>query len=94
MDTLPDRSVTHVGKLYCHLCRRVQHVANADSNTVSVIDGKTNTSMHSFTPIQSPSTTNRSTTKTPASGDSDSINEGNDLLNQIIAVVSAIERDY
>ena len=26
MDTLPDRSVTHVGKLYCHLCRRVQQL--------------------------------------------------------------------
>ena len=26
MNTLPDRSVTHVGKLYCHLCTEVQHV--------------------------------------------------------------------
>ena len=26
MDTLPDRSVTHVGKVYCHLCREVQQL--------------------------------------------------------------------
>jgi YVTN family beta-propeller protein len=64
----------------------IAYVANADSNTVSVIP-----SVHSFTPIQAPSTTNRSTTKTPASGDSASINEGNDLLNQIITVLSAID---
>jgi hypothetical protein len=28
MNTLPDRSVTHVGKLYCHLCKEVQHLIN------------------------------------------------------------------
>ncbi|MGB6592218.1 MAG: hypothetical protein WBE68_11995, partial [Candidatus Nitrosopolaris sp.] len=26
MNTLPDRSVTHVGKLYCHLCKEVQQL--------------------------------------------------------------------
>ena len=26
MNTLPDRSVTHVGKLYCHLCTEVQQL--------------------------------------------------------------------
>ncbi|CAN5367303.1 hypothetical protein BH18THE2_BH18THE2_21670 [soil metagenome] len=26
MDTLPDRSVTHVCKLYCHLCMEVQQL--------------------------------------------------------------------
>ena len=29
MNTLPDRSVTHVGKLYCHLCTEVQQLDNA-----------------------------------------------------------------
>ena len=36
MNTLPDRSVTHVGKLYCHLCTEVQQLIpgmNVEANS-------------------------------------------------------------
>ena len=32
MNTLPDRSVTHVGKLYCHLCTEVQQLVEPARN--------------------------------------------------------------
>ena len=41
MDTLPDRSVTHVCKLICHLCLEVQQLVidqyHYDSNNGEVI---------------------------------------------------------
>jgi hypothetical protein len=38
-DTLPDRSVTHVGKLYCHLCVDVQQLGIDDDLGMDITIG-------------------------------------------------------
>jgi MoaA/NifB/PqqE/SkfB family radical SAM enzyme len=44
MNTLPDRSVTHVGKLYCHICTEVQQLS------MTISDDKQNPLISKFNP--------------------------------------------